>query len=231
MGRALPQPGDIGPCREVGGRMQVWTMIAALVTAGATVLLAVYAYSTAKAAKEALQESRRSSLLSTRPYVAVSVVPGLQGNGRWDLLLENTGRSLARDVRVQVLDGVEPVPGGAIGEDLARWLSQSHTLAPGARVRVMWRWGEGRGGSDAKEDGMPAHSRVSVSYTSTDGAETYGEGEVYELETDLFGKASPAPQPGSNANGIPSEGEQAKALLNINHALRALNTHVGELRR
>lgn len=215
----------------MGVVMQVLTMVAALVTAAATVFLAVYAYSTAKAAKEALLESRRSSVLSTRPYVAVSVVPGLQGNGRWDLLLENTGRSLARDVRLKVLDGVEPISGGAIGEDLARWLSQSHTLAPGARVRVMWRWGEGRGGSNAEEDGMPAQSRVAVSYASTDGGDTYGVGEVYELETDLVGKASPAPQPGSKANGTPTEGQQARALVDINHALRALNTHVGELRR
>lgn len=211
--------------------MQVLTMVAAMVTAAATVFLAVYAYSTAKAAKDALRESRRSSMLATRPYVAVSVVPGLQGVGRWDLLLENTGRSLARDVRLKVLDGVQPTTGGVIGEDLARWLSQPHTLAPGARVRIMWRWAEGRGGSEADEDGMPAQSRVSVSYTSTDGAEIYGSGEVYDLETDLFGKASPAPQPGSKANGTPSEGEQARAVLDINHALRALNTHVGELRR
>lgn len=211
--------------------MEFWTMISALVTAAATVALAVYAYSTAKAAKDTLRESRRASALSVRPYVAVSVVPGLQGGGRWDLLLENTGKSLARDVRVEVLDGVEPIAGGVLREGLVRWLSQSHTLAPGARVRIMWRWSAERGGSNAEEDGMPADSRVSLTYTSTDGSVQYGDGEVYELETELFGKASPAPQQGSNANGTPSADRQARALLDIDHALRALNTHVGELRR
>lgn len=210
--------------------METWTLIATWVTAGATVFLAVYAYSTAAAAKKTLEESRRASLLSARPYVAVSVVPGLQGPGRWDLLLENTGKSLARNVRIDVLDGAEPRAEGHFGEHLKRWLSETHTLAPGARVRVMWRWSEKREGSKADEDGMPASTRVMASYQSTDGRESYGEGEVYELVTDLLGVASPAPQQGSEA--LPgSSGRDIQALNDINFAIRALNTHVGELRR
>ncbi|GAA1726852.1 hypothetical protein GCM10009793_24820 [Brachybacterium phenoliresistens] len=211
--------------------MQVLESVAAVVTAGATVLLAIYAYSTAKAAKDTLMESRKASKLSARPYVSVAVLPGLQGTGRWDLVLENTGRSLARDVRVKLLDGVKPLEGGVIGDDLTRWLSQPHTLAPGARIRIMWRWNEGREGSSAQADGMPSRSRVALSYRSTDGTEVYGAGEVYEIETDLFGKASPAPQQGSRVGPSPSESQQTRALKNIDRAIRALNTHVGELRR
>jgi len=51
----------------------------------------------AKAAQEANEQARLDSIAQTRPYVFVEVKPGLAAVGTWDLRVTNNGQSPARD--------------------------------------------------------------------------------------------------------------------------------------
>lgn len=66
------------------------------------------------------------------------MVPGLQGLGSWDLIIENKGASSAVEV---IVDAGKLTPQDGqdhIIPNLSKYLLAPKTLVPGARRRVMW---------------------------------------------------------------------------------------------
>lgn len=204
-----------------------WVTVAnaEVVTAWASIGAAAIAGVAALVGLGQLRMIRRDSRERTRPYVQVDVVPGLQGPGFWDLIVENKGASGAYDVTVEV--GALPPADAAdhIVEPLEAFLSSPRVLVPGARRRVMWAMqvnGERAGVLEAK--------LVKVRYYDLGNARKQFRKraitEEFLLEdcTALAAGAYPAPIVGSTSS-------RSDDLKDLNLAVRTLNTHVGELRR
>ena len=193
-----------------------WTTIAGVAVA----LLA------ALAAVRQLAMIRRDSHERTRPYVQLDVIPGLQGPGSWDLIVENRGASTAHEV---VVDGGVFKPLDAedhIAPVIGQYLKTPKTLVPGARRRVMWGYER----DDLKlRAGVLEPREVQVSYLDERRARRWWRRRRPFTDTftvgDAFGSAVfPAPSEGL----VPGNSDM---LAHIDRALRTLNTHVGELRR
>lgn len=164
----------------------------------------------------------RDSWDRSRPYVYVQPVPGLWGGGAADLRVVNHGQSLARIVKVEVID----FDWGAAGDDyLIRALDagirgRKFDLPPGAAVRFMWR----NTSSDGSRFGMPDEQWVQIRYV-----DVRNKSHVERfLISNSMAKAMPTPVVGperkSGESGV-------REIANVSHAIRALNNHVGELRR
>ena len=59
------------------------------------------ARTSADAARTANEQAKLDSIEQTRPYVYVEVVPGLAGSRSWDVRIRNSGRSAARNLRLE----------------------------------------------------------------------------------------------------------------------------------
>lgn len=176
-----------------------------------------------------LNHLRTDSKNRSRPYVFVEPVPGLHGDGSWDLRIANLGASIANDVRLSVAQRWEPV------DELDRHtpaiqkaLKDPITLPPGSSLRLMWRLD--RPADNDKRDlaGAPENTEITVTYKGVLDRKSRKRGysDAFSIRTDL-GIAVPVPTSGAKLNG----NEEGKELRNIDRALRALNRHVGELRR
>jgi hypothetical protein len=114
-----------------------------------------------------------------------------------------------------------------ITEDLIRFLREPQTLVPGARKRVVWRAdGTGRTGSSEPAIGFPDGRALKLTYS--DELEKQYQTEI-SFNLSVLGAATPVPQEGPRSTG--TQIDEKKSLADINHALRTLNVHVGELRR
>lgn len=195
-------------------------------TALGTIALAVLALTAWQTAirtlnqmREDSQEKREDSARATRPYVHVELVPSLHHGPAWDLVLANTGRTTARELRVTV-DG-DPYPSDQVGEVLEGALHRTFLLVPGARLRMMWR----REGSEANKiepTGMPLKVTLRVAYAD-DAGETYGD--QFDLDLEGVGRAVPMAATGEAIQGRDYD------LRNVRLGIDALSKHVGELRR
>ena len=221
----------------------VFSAIAALLTALGTFLLAFFAYRawsvasatleaarlSAVAGREAADQSRltvlqmradsdamrEDSARRSRPYVCAEAVPGLWGVGHWDLVIQNQGKSVARDVRL-IID--QDIPVDDIGRELQSAVGRAYTLTPSARHRFAWRTV-----LEGNEAGMPGEVALRVEYLDDQGRPFRDD---FQVDT-TNGNAYPAPQVGEVVLG----NEPENVLKNIRFAIEALNTHVGELRR
>lgn len=163
------------------------------------------------AAVQAADDSRRQ----TRPYVWLEVQPGLSGYDCWDVTIRNTGRSAARGLYITA-DWPESPDDAA--QNIIQRLMTPRSLAPGAHLRTFWRLPDG--------GGMPERMTVMLHYGSDD--PTCGPfDEACEISIADY-PYTPAPQEGATSHG---GSDEVKALKNINNALRAMNIHLGELRR
>ena len=197
------------------------TAIGSVVTALATCGLVYVGWKTLGGAKEQLVMLRKQAEREGRPYITLQVVPGLHGDGSWDLVVENVGKTMARGVTldlgdIQPLDDKDYIVG-----PLKTFAAHPRDIAPSERLRIMWRY--------SHED---HNIEAGVSNTVT-GCVTYSDDleqhftETREFTTQLS-EAIPVPTTGPTSTG---PDEPAKTLKNINHAIRALSGHLGELRR
>lgn len=200
---------------------------AEVVSAWATAAGVLVGLIAALAALRQLRMISRDSRDRTRPYVQLDVVPGLQGPGSWDLVIENRGASTAHDVRIDA-GTLEPVTDeDHIAHALAVYLATSRTLVPGARRRLMWAFNlPDRGVRAGVLEGRTAR----VSYRDEQGMRRWRPSKPFENKfflEDVTGTAAgiyPAPTEGRTTGS----GEHLK---NIDLAVRNLGAHVGELRR
>ena len=128
---------------QLGVVLNAGLLATAIVTAG-------YAIST-------LNQTKRDSRDRTRPYVYADVVPSLAGMTSWDLIITNTGQSVARDLTLEIDHWPDP---------MNRFAQSIHTMAgtprdvpPGARLRAYWRLGK---------EGMPEEALITMKYSSDD---------------------------------------------------------------
>lgn len=187
-------------------------------TAIATLGLWLVAWRTLGGARDQLQLLQEQAKAEARPYVVLEVVPGLHPPPAMDLVVRNTGRSMARNVVLQTEHWDPREESDYITERLQAFMRKPRLLAPGSRVRVMWS-------SEDEESaaGAPATQSVTAVYNDDRGVEYR---DRYDFVVDELVAAAPVPSTGPRAT---SGGD--KAMRNIDHAIRRLSAHVAELRR
>ena len=175
-------------------------------------------------AKTAKREAADSEA-RTRPYVSVDIVPGLQGAPIFDIVIRNSGETIARNVRLSLDEGFNAlIPEDEIGPGLGKMFDQRFELAPRTSRRVMWRLGWDQQAHPSGEMGVPEAGEITISYEweQADGTvQRYSERQGYDLTE--YGKLIPVP-----STGGASPGKDASNLMN---AVKALSIHVAELRR
>ncbi|WP_159622718.1 hypothetical protein [Ruania rhizosphaerae] len=194
--------------------------IAAAVTALATIGLLVGAVGTLTSARRQLSLLRAQAEREGRPYVVAEVVPGFHGAGSWDLIVRNYGRTSARQITYTVEGLTKKNPEDHIATPLASYLESERWLAPGARERVMWRHDPAKG---ITESGVDARSTVRVRYRDELGTPF---SDTFVFDTGVLGAIAPVPTTGPEATSGAD-----KPMRNLAHALRAIASHIGELRR
>ncbi|MCB4209155.1 hypothetical protein [Arthrobacter sp. UM1] len=86
--------------------------------------------------------NRKNSDAQTRPYISARLLPGIWGPGNYDLLVENHGKSAARDIRLTIDGSIDDPKGdGALAESLRKPYTGNYSfdLPPGARRRFAWK--------------------------------------------------------------------------------------------
>lgn len=171
-----------------------------------------------RAQQAASQQAELDSKAAVRPYVYASLVPGLWGAASCDLKVENFGKTPAREL--VILASSWPDDADDHLDRLKRFLETPRTLPPGAAYRLIWSHSQP---SDVDSDfGQGEVVDITLTYRDDNGGEW---SEPYTCDVAMM-DIEPAPNEGAT-----STGPQGNALNNINNALRALNVHVGSLRR
>lgn len=176
-----------------------------------------------------LSHLRSDSKNRSRPYIFVEPVPGLHGDGSWDLRIANLGTSIANDVQLSVTPNWGPIDEfDRHTPAIQKALDAPITLPPGSSLRLMWRLDRPVDNGKREVAGAPENSEITVTYKGTLDRKSRNRGysDEFFIRTDL-GIAVPVPTSGNKLTGT----EEGKELRNIERVLRALTRHVGELRR
>ncbi|MCP3420336.1 hypothetical protein [Nocardioides pinisoli] len=198
------------------------TAIGSVATALFTAFLWIVAWRTLSGAKDQLELLTKQAVREGRPFVSAEVVPGLHGPGFWDLIVTNTGRTAAREIRFDFEEWTPQDDKDHITEHLLVYLNATHMLVPNARHRVLWRANDDPTTSMTAA-GVPPRFNLGISYEDD---QNTAYSDSFDFDVEVIGSVSPAPTQGPRV----SSGNE-KELANIERALRTLNTHVGELRR
>jgi hypothetical protein len=203
------------------------TAIGSVATGLFTATLWLVAWRTLGGAKKQLGLLREQAERDGRPYVTAEVVTSIHGAGSWDLVIANSGRSMATDVAFKFVEWSRGGKSDYITDGLLAYLHQTELLVPGARRRVMWRREPDKdGGARVDAAGAPEAMKLTIEYRDELGKQYRSE---FAFDVSALGAIAPSPTEGTTRNG--SSDDTSKILADINHALRALNGHVGELRR
>lgn len=123
----------------MGMTLECWNTIAAWVTAIATLGLVVGAFIAWRVASSTLVQMKKDSKAQARPYVHVWIVPSIGGKHSWDLLVKNTGRSTARNLKMSA--DVWP-ENDALVDALRNFFNAGQSLPPNSTIRTYWCLGE-----------------------------------------------------------------------------------------
>jgi hypothetical protein len=179
-----------------------------------------------------LRHIRKDSRDRTRPYVHLDVVPGLHGPGSWDLVLENKGASTAVDVIVDAGRINPQSKDDNIASTVPQYLLAPKTLVPGARRRIRWgyRLVDEEGNEKLRMGVLDPH-KLTVTYLDEWRDRFWWRRWRKYKAAFTVGDAFMLPVFPAPTEGNTSTANDDTVLKDINLALRALNTHVGELRR
>lgn len=166
----------------------------------------------------------------TRPYVGMDVVPSIAGGRSFDLIIENFGRTTARDVRIGLANsgfGAQSQD-DALGPALARVFAKPFDLSPGARRRLFWHMPDDPNAQPPGAKGAPPAETVVATYQWQPGSdrETRYYEEAYPYELTDWPTIIPRPFVGAEAPG--RSDDPNKHLRNIGHGIRAVAHHAGE---
>jgi len=178
----------------------------------------------------ARNETANSDAL-TRPYVGVDIVPSIAGQGAMDIVFENHGRAVARDIAVSLVNDEfrSQSDQDEIGPALGRLFASPFDLAPGARRRVFWRMPADELATPSGDIGTPIAGEVAIEYAwdPRDGREAQRYSDSIRYDLTEYPKLTPLPGAGSQARA----GAEQEIEQNAVHALRAIARSIGELSR
>ncbi|MGO4104704.1 hypothetical protein AB4Y63_12180 [Leifsonia sp. YAF41] len=207
------------------------TLVGVIVALAAIVFTVVQLRLTSRQMRETAIQEAQNSEAQTRPYIGIDIVPGIAGAGSIDIIIENHGRTTARNIRVSLVGDTfrAQSDGDVIGEALGRLFATSFDLAPGARRRVFWQIPADENSSPRGHMGTPVAAGIAFVYDWAPGDDrpvrNYADSIQYDLTE--YPKLIPLPSTGSTAQGASPE-TQSKNLL---HTLRAIAANVAEIRR
>lgn len=159
-----------------------WAAVAALGAVATALVAAVTAFFILRqlhAAREQLRDARSAQAEQERPYVVVSIDQSEAGSQLMDLVIQNVGKTPARNVRL-TLDPApvraEETPGLELAK--ARLFNEPLPLLPPGRViRTFFD-----SAIDRKDSDLPTEYSVQVTYENSAG-ETWDEESVLDLDT------------------------------------------------
>ena len=204
------------------GPLSTLAAVGALLVSVATLFVAVIQIGRASRQLRADSEER------TRPYIFLDVVPGLQGTRVWDLIISNTGKTTARDVRISLNQDLPTDEADKVGPNLAKLFEAGLTLPPGSRRRVMWRFEKSPQDVPPEAMGAPADTEAEVIYTGEINGTQKVYRDSYPINLKILGPLVPSPSSGPKATRWDKESE---GWTNLDHVLRAIAKHVAEIRR
>lgn len=159
-----------------------WTAVAALGTAATALIALVTAWLVLRqlhAAREQLTDARRAQAEQERPYVVVSIDSSEASAQLMDLVVENIGRTPARNVRIHLDPSpvrAEETRGLTLAE--ARIFNEAlPLLPPGRTIRTFFD-----SAIDRKAKDLPAQHVARVTYENSEG-ECWDEESVLDLDT------------------------------------------------
>lgn len=195
--------------------MEVLNTISYAVTAAATVALFVGAILAWRTAKKTLKQMELDSKAQTRPYVHVRLEPSIGGSKAWDLVLSNTGRTVAKNVRFTV--SPKPTREDDVTRDMAALASTRQHLAPDTQVRSFWDLGPTNEDDETTNRGFVGEHIVTISYDDQEGEEY---ADTFKLDASAF-KMTPVGWEGAKND------KQGTIEDRLNNIVRAIS----ELRR
>ena len=202
--------------------MSAW---GAILTAVFTLGLLLAAVGAGVVALRTLRQMQADSAAQARPYVFLQVAPSLAGGeGVWDVLMENGGRSTAANIIVE-LDRPWPLRGDSdqVTVGLRALFETPQTLAPGQRMRTYWSMPANRQSDPSHEMGLKdAVARVSYSGAGLSGGRFV---DTFNLRTTSIGH-TPVPADGFDPDDS-WEGDRKKYYS----VAQAIARSIGELRR
>ena len=207
------------------------TLVGVVVALAAIVFTVVQLRFTSRQMRETAIQEAQNSEAQTRPYVGIDIVPGIAGAGSMDIIIENHGRTTARNIRVSLVGDTfrAQSDGDVIGEALGRLFATGFDLAPGARRRVFWQIPADENSSPRGRMGAPIAAGIAFAYDWAPGdhraVRSYTDSIQYDLTE--YPNLIPVPSTGPTAPGASPE-MQGKNLL---HVLRAIAANVAEIRR
>lgn len=187
-------------------------MWAAWVTALATVGLVLGAVVAWRTAKKTLDQMKADSTAEARPYVHAWIVPSIGGRQAWDLLIKNTGRTSARNLRVTVS---EWPPVDALTAELRKLFDAGHTLPPQSTLRTYWYLGPRDQDGSTGSTGFDIPANLTVQYQGLEEGEIYSD--TFRLDATIVGMTP------SGASGVNLKAGSSQTDKKLNEIVIALN--------
>lgn len=163
-----------------------WTAFYTLLTAGLLVfafVAALVAFRQWKSGEMAREDARTAAQEASRPYVVVTLEPGLASPHILDLVIRNAGLRPALNTRIDAtppLATTNDVHGYSLA-DARLFTEPIAMLAPGQQIRVMFDSLFARSQRQDTDNPLPARHDLSVTYADSSGL-TYSDAAVLDVE-------------------------------------------------
>ncbi len=128
-----------------------------------------------------LRSLKQDSLDRTRPVIAIEVLPVVLTHGTCELVVQNVGQSVAKDVVVTFDPPITEDMGQMAGFLANRYSRAIPTLGPGRRLTNVYAHWVGDGSDNLDED-VPKEFKAKARYVDSHGR-SYEDAYIVSLET------------------------------------------------
>lgn len=163
-----------------------WTAIYTLLTAGLLALAFVAAFVASrqwKSGEMAREDARTAAQEASRPYVVVTLEPGLASPHILDVVIRNSGQRPALNTRIHAtppLATTNDMHGYSLA-DARLFTEPIAMLAPGQQIRVMFDSLFQRSQRQDTDNSLPTRHDLSVTYADSSG-HPYSDAAVLDVE-------------------------------------------------
>lgn len=202
-----------------------------LVAIIAALLVFIQIRQTTKQMRATSKQLAEDSESTTRPYVFAELVPGMWGDGAFDLKIKNTGKTYARNIALELIEGgFYENENDLITENLKKFMSLPFELAPNSSIRIFFYVPKDKRATPQINSGILPSGKLQLTYEYI--TDNQSEKKIYQdfLKFDLSILASVMPAPrtgGTRGSGKSHE----KSLANINNAIRQATQYIAEINR